>query len=58
MNNTLKNYKNQLLEIFKKRPVYSGIKDNIWFANLADVQLKDFYYVPLIFLVNMLGLFL
>ena len=39
MNNWLKNYTNQLLEIQKKRTVYSGFKDNIWGADLADMQL-------------------
>ena len=51
---------------FKNRKVYSGFKDNIWGADLADMQLiktgliKELgsYYVLLIFLVNMLGLFL
>ena len=49
---------------FKKRTVYSGFKDNIWGGDLADMQLiskcndLDFYCVLLIFLVNMLGLFL
>ena len=38
MNNQLKNYTNQLLEI-KKKTVHSGFRDNIWGANLADVQL-------------------
>ena len=50
---------------FKRRKVYSGSKDNIWGADLADMQLiikfnkdLDFYYALLIFFVNMLGLFL
>ena len=50
---------------FKKGTVYSRSKDNIWGTDLADMQLKasliqdlDFYYVLLIFLVDMLGLFL
>ena len=49
---------------FKKGKVYSSFRDNIWGADLADMQLLskfldlDFYYVLLIFLVNMLGLFL
>ena len=47
----------------KKRRVYSSFKDNICDANLADMQLiskfnKAFYYVLLIFSVNMHGLFL
>ena len=35
----LKNYKNRLLKNFKKRTVYSGFKDNIWRADLAELQL-------------------
>ena len=51
----------------KKRTVYSGFKDNIWGADLADMQLiskfskgfnLDSYCVLLILLVNMLGLLL
>ena len=48
---------------FKRREVYSAFKDNIWAADLADMQLMevnlikdlDLYYVLLIFIVNMLG---
>ena len=54
-----------LIRKFKKRKVYSAYKDNIWAADVADKQLKinlikdlDFYYVLLIFIANMLGLFL
>ena len=54
-----------IIRKFKKRKVYSGFRDNIWGADLADMQLKaslikdlDSYYELLIFLVNMLGLFL
>ena len=54
-----------IIRNFKKRTVYSRFKDNIWGAGLADMQLITkfnkgfrFYYVLLIFLVNMLGLFL
>ena len=35
----MKNYTNQLLKDFKKRTVYSGFKDNIRGAGLADMQL-------------------
>ena len=49
----------------KKRKVYLAFKDNTWAADLADMQLISkfnkgfrFYYVLLIFLVNMLGLLL
>ena len=37
MNNQLKNYTNQLLENLKNE-VCSGFKDNIWAADLADMQ--------------------
>ena len=60
-----------IIRKFKKRKVYSAFRDNIWAADLADMQLVSrcdkgirlcvkimFYYVLLIFLVNMLGLFL
>ena len=54
-----------IIRKFKKRTVYSGFKDNIWGADLADMQLisnliknLDSCYVLLIFLVNMLGLLL
>ena len=55
-----------IIKKFNKRKVHSSFKDNIWGADLADVQLlskfnkgfRFFYYVLLIFSVNMLGLFL
>ena len=54
-----------IIRNFKKRTVYSELKDNIWGADLAEMQLlrklnKEFrsYCVLMIFLVNMLGLFL
>ena len=51
-----------IIRKFKRRDVYSEFKDNIWAADLADMQLiikdLDFYYVLLIFIANMLGLFL
>ena len=53
-----------IIRKFKKRKVHSTFKDNIWGADLADmlnladtIKELDFYYVLLIFLVNMLGLF-
>ena len=39
MNNQLKNFINPLLKNSKKRKVYSAFKDNIWGADLADMQL-------------------
>ena len=54
-----------IIRDFKKRTVYSGFKENIWGADLADMELISkfnkrfrFYCVLLIFLVNKLGLFL
>ena len=53
-----------IIRKFKKRKVHAAFKDSIWGADLADMQLLNkynkgikFYYVLLIFLVNMLGLF-
>ena len=52
-----------IIRKFKKRKVYSGFKDNIWGADLADMQLiskfnKGFRFSScvMIFLVNMHGL--
>ena len=54
-----------IIRSFKKRKVYSHFIDNIWSGDLADMQLIRkfnkrirFYYVFLIFSVNMYGLFL
>ena len=54
-----------MLENLKKRKVYSGFKDNIWGADLADTQLINKFNKTFIFLlcaikyvlVNMLRLF-
>ena len=54
-----------IIRNFTKRKVYSGFRDNILGADLANMQLisklikdLDFYYALLIFLVNMYELFL
>ena len=39
MSNQLTNYTNQLLKNSKKRRVYSSFVDNIWSADVADMQL-------------------
>ena len=39
MNNQPKNYTNQLLENLKKRKTLSSFMENIWGAELADIQL-------------------
>ena len=51
-----------VIRTFKKRKVYSSFKENIWGVDLADLQLLSkcnkgfrFFYVLLIFLVNILG---
>ena len=54
-----------IIRKFEKRTVYSGFKDNIQGADLADMQLTSklnkgfrFLLCVLVFLVNMLALFL
>ena len=54
-----------IIRKFEKRKVYSTFKDNIWGADLADMQLLSKYNKGIRFLlcvidilVNMLGLFL
>ena len=54
-----------IIRKLKKRKVYSSFRGNIWSVDLADMQSLNkfkrdlhFYYVLLIFLVNMFGLFL
>ena len=49
-----------IIRKFEKRKVYSSFKDNIWGTDIAEMQLIskymkdfDFYYVLLIFIVNM-----
>ena len=52
-----------IIKKFEKRKVHAAFKDNIWGADLADMQLLSRYnkgirfLLLLIFLVNMLGLF-
>ena len=52
-----------IIRKFKKRKVHSTFIDNVWHADLADMQLiskfnKDFYYVLLTFITNVHGLFI
>ena len=54
-----------IIRKFKKKKVFSSFKDNIWGTDLADMQLVNkcnerirFYYVSLIFLVNIHRLFI
>ena len=60
-----KELRKPIIRKFKIRKACSGFKDNTWGADLADMQLISkfkkgfrFYCVLLIFLVNMLELFL
>ena len=53
-----------IIRKYEKRKVHAAFKDNIWGADLANIQLLSrynkgirFFYMLLIFLVNMLGLF-
>ena len=55
----------QIIKKFKRAKVYSSFKDNIWGVDLADMQSLskcnkgiNIYFVQLICLVNMHGLFL
>ena len=54
--NQLKNYTNQLLKI-KKKKVYSGFKDNIWGADLADMELISKFNKVFIFLSCVIDIF-
>ena len=56
MNNQLKNNTNQLLEnVFKK--VYSELRDNIWGADLADMQLISKFNKEFRFLLCVIDIF-
>ena len=57
MNNQLKNYTNQLLEILIKETVYSGFKDHIWVTDLADMQLISKFNKELRFLLCVIDIF-
>ena len=57
MKNQPKSYINQLLKNFKKRTVYSEFKDNIWGANLADIQLINKFNKRLRFLLCVIDIF-
>ena len=57
MKNQLKNYTNQFLEIFKKRTVYSGFRDSIWGADLAEIQLISKFNKGFRFLLCVIDIF-
>ena len=56
MNNQLKKCTNRLLEN-KKKEVYSGFKDNIWGADLADMQLISKFNKGVRFLLCVIDIF-
>ena len=43
---------------FKKRKVYSGFRDNIWGAHLADMQLISKFDIGLRFLLCVIDIFI
>ena len=47
----------QLLENFKKRKVYSSFRDNIWGADLADMQLLSKFNKGFRFLLCVIDIF-
>ena len=53
----MKNFVNQLLKKFKKRKVYSSFRDNIWGADLADVQLISKFNKGFTFLLCVIDVF-
>ena len=57
MCNQLKNYRNQLLETLKKVQFNSRFKDNIWGADLADMQLISKFNKGFRFLLCVIDIF-
>ena len=55
MNNWLKNHKKQLLEIL--RTVYSGFRDNIYGADLADIHLINKFNKKFVILLCVIDIF-
>ena len=51
------NFINQLLVNLKKKRVYSTFKDNIWSADLADMQLLSKYNKGIKFLLCLIHIF-
>ena len=54
--NSLKNFINPLLK-FEKRKVHAAFKDNIWDADLADMQLLSRYNKGIRFLLCVIDIF-
>ena len=47
-----------IIRKYKKRKTYSSFKDNIWSADLGDMQLTSKFHKGNRFLANILALFL
>ena len=56
IDNLLKNYINQLLKNFKKEK-YSSFRDNIWGADLADMQIISRFNKGVTFLLCFIDIF-
>ena len=52
-----KELRKPIIRNFKKRIVYSGFKDNIWSADLADMQLISKFNKGFIFLLYVIDIF-
>ena len=53
-----KELQKQIIRDFKKRTVYSGFKDNIWGADLADVKLINKFHKRFKFLLCLIDIFI
>ena len=55
--NQKNNYTKQLFEKFKKRKVYSSFVDNIWYVDLANMQLVSKFNKGIRFLLCVFDIF-
>ena len=57
MNNQLKELVKPIIRNFKKRRAYLGFKDNIWGADIADMQLLSKFNRRFRFLLGIIDMF-
>ena len=57
MNNQLKELVKPIIRNFKKRRAYLGFKDNIWGADIADMQLISKFNRGFRFLLDVIDMF-
>ena len=57
MNNQLKELHKPIIRNFKKRRAYLGFKDNIWEADIADMQLISKFNRGFRFLLGVIDMF-